>query len=131
MYNSIYPMITPSNKITTSNEVKYLLQLLLPILILAIWKKSFILSILAVVILFSLPFKKVRRDLISRWIELGKRISKIVSPLILAIAFYLILFPFAMIRNLIKKIRGVPLNIQNDTNWIEIPDSEIDFDKPW
>lgn len=131
MYNSIYPMITSHNKITTAKEVKYLLQLLLPFLILAVWKKSFILTIPVTVILFSLPFTKIRQSLISRWIQLGQIISKIVSPLILAIAFYLVLFPFAMLRNLIKKIKGAPLNSHQDTNWIACSDSETDFDKLW
>jgi len=87
---------------TPRKEISFLLQVALPFAALA-WFKSIYFAIPVVAILLSIPFRPLRKKLISGWQNLGELLGKIVSPIVLSTLYYCGLTPLALLRRLFGK----------------------------
>lgn len=115
----------------TRQQCLYLLQVALPFILLAMWKHpGFYLP--AGVILLALPFPLTRHWLITRWMDLGGLMGKIVSPIVLSFIYYLGLTPLAFIRRIFgsDELR-LKKPLQSNLKTVNEPMTSERFDDLW
>ena len=83
----------------TKKEILYLLQVAAVFSALAYWRTPY-LFIPPALILLALPFPSGRSLLIRGWQGLGHALGRIISPVVLSLAYYLALTPLAWLRRL-------------------------------
>ncbi len=83
-------------------SILYLLQVSLPFILLGSFKNSYF-FLPVVVIACALPFETLRSRLIKFWQKLGMFLSKIISPVILSIIYFLGLTPLAFIKRMFSQ----------------------------
>lgn len=108
------------------NEKSYLMQLMLPFLVLGFVKSPYF-YLGAVVIFVILPIKPARKFLIRNWISLGNCLKNVSSPLVIGIIYFLVLTPLAVIRRIFTKDSALKLSIPHESNFqdlIELNDEE-------
>ena len=82
-----------------NQSIIYLLQVSLPFILLGCLKNSIFFLPVALIIL-ALPFEALRNSLIRYWQRLGVLLSKIISPIILSVIYYMALTPLAFIKRM-------------------------------
>jgi hypothetical protein len=116
---------------TPIQPVKYLIQVALPFIVLGALKSD-LFFIPVGVIAGCLPFAKARTVLINYWQRLGLLLSRIVSPVVLSLIYYLGLTPLALLRRLFSEdllVRKAP----GSSNFKEVS-AELkrdDFENLW
>lgn len=116
---------------TKKQSILYLLQVALPFILLGYFKNS-IFFLPVALILCALPFKTLRSALINYWQKLGLILSKIVSPIILSIVYYIGLTPLALLKRLTSE-DSLSLKRPTNSNFKEVSYSlkRDDFENLW
>ena len=111
---------------STTDQIKYIIQVALVFLILSYFKSSLI--YLFFVVILAIPFKTSRTYFIDGWQRLGNFNKKISSAIILSIIFYFFLTPLSFFTKLFEK-----KSTSSSTNWKDsrLVLNEEFFDKYW
>jgi len=89
----------------------------------------FFLSISILFLLISLTFSSILKPLNILWHKFGVLLAKIFNPLIMAIIYFLIVTPIALILKLIKKDVLELKKNKSDSYWRERKDPQTKMDK--
>lgn len=116
---------------TAKKQISYLLQVAIPFVILGIFKNHFF-FIPPALILLSLPVKGCREFLIKKWQQLSHLLSRIISPIVISLIYYVGFTPLAFFYRIMNKDAmqfNRPLNSTlKDVNVRTTPES---FDDLW
>lgn len=111
-----------------------ILALVVGLILLFLWHDHFWLLYLALGLgLGSVMSAVLRRALAAAWLGLGRGLGRIVSPLLLATVFFLVMWPLALLRRLSRRDDPLALHDRPDSLFIpaEDPGFPESFTRRW
>lgn len=114
-----------------NQSIIYLLQVALPFILLGSLKNSIFFLPVALIII-ALPFETLRNSLIKYWQRLGVVLSKLVSPIILSVIYYIALTPLAFLKRM-TSTDALTLKRPPQSNFKEVSQAlkRDDFENLW